>query len=183
MTPNILFLPEWGKLLFSAADVGIVYLIYAVRTELDRKRPTVRKFYSHTSDSDSMSSDDNYEINENDDCSNADIVFGSIARNVSNEVRVSTNRELQNNNSEDVRNTNSGGCTMAWLWAVNPLAINICTRGSADSITNFLVLALLYFLMQQGETATILHSLLFPFLAIQNYSLMTAKGIYSCEGN
>ena len=183
MTPNILFLPEWGKLLFSAADVGIVYLIYAVRTELDKKRPTVRKFYSHISDSDSMSSDDNYEANDNNDCNNADITFGSIARKVSHEVRVSTKGELQNINSKDVRNTTSGGCTMAWLWAVNPLAINICTRGSADSITNFLVLALLYFLMQQGETATKLDSLLFPLLADENCPLMTVKYTYFCECN
>ena len=154
MTPNILLLPEWGKLLFSAADVGIVYLIYAVRTELDKKRPTVRKFYSHTSDSDSMSSDDNYEVNENDDCKNTDIIFGGMARKESHNVGASAQREVQNVNNKDIRNITSGGCTVAWLWAVNPLAINICTRGSADSITNLLVLALLYFLMQQGKTAT-----------------------------
>ena len=151
MTPNILLLPEWGKLLFSAADVGIVYLIYAVRTELDKKRPAVRKFYSHTSDSDSMSSDDNFEVNENDDCNNDSIAFRSTVRDASNEVGSSTYGESPNIKSSDSCNITGNGCTAAWLWAVNPLAINICTRGSADSITNCLVLALLYFLMQQGE--------------------------------
>jgi hypothetical protein len=33
MTPNMFFLPEWGKLIFSLADVGIVYLIYAVKRQ------------------------------------------------------------------------------------------------------------------------------------------------------
>ena len=36
----------------------------------------------------------------------------------------------------------------AWLWSLNPLAINICTRGSADSLTNCLVLLVLYSLLQ-----------------------------------
>ena len=53
--------------------------------------------------------------------------------------------------------------TAAWLWALNPLAINICTRGSVDSVTNCLVLGLLYLLLKKGKDDRIF---VFVFIAV-----------------
>ena len=75
-----------------------------------------------------------------------------------------TSRDYQNPSSSQTPNSTHGThttnntntphlyshVTAAWLWAINPLAINICSRGSADSLTNCLVLTLLYFLLERG---------------------------------
>ncbi len=39
----------------------------------------------------------------------------------------------------------------AWLWAVNPASVIICTRGSADALTNWLVLAAISSLLQNSN--------------------------------
>jgi phosphatidylinositol glycan class M len=42
---------------------------------------------------------------------------------------------------------------MAWLWVVNLPCINICTRGSADSLTNYLVLLLTRLTVEATDVA------------------------------
>jgi phosphatidylinositol glycan class M len=51
---------------------------------------------------------------------------------------------------------------LALSWAINPLAINICTRGNADSITNFIALTLLYLI--QVKRNNFLSGILYGFL-------------------
>lgn len=166
MTPNFLLFPEWGKLLFSIADVGIVYLIYAVRLELERRKPKVAQFCAHSVGSDCHSSDEidddgnsfttssiesDSDTNDRNDIMHLNI--NSKNQNLSNHQNQNQN---QNRNNRSTSNTSSKSCirtscSVAWMWALNPLAINICTRGSADSLTNCLVLALLYYLLQQSK--------------------------------
>ena len=210
MTPNFLLFPEWGKLLFSVADVGIVYLIYAIRNELDVKRLGVtnvtRSFHN---DSDSVSSEDNNDIEltfqtssdigstagtgtgvvlkssdvmfpssfqDNDRSKqqyDAAASFSTIKSTIiggSSMSSSSGNDSNSNSYSDTTNNSNVGyskveglregvgqGCLVAWFWALNPLAINICTRGSADSITNCMVLALLYQLMQRSKYPNLIY--------------------------
>jgi GPI transamidase subunit PIG-U len=176
MTPNFLLFPEWGKLLFSIADVGIVYLIYAVRLELDRRKPKLAQFKAHSMDSDGNSSDDNDQncfstssIESDSDTNDRDDRKGTMHLNINNKSQNQNQNQSnfqnvnqnQNDNRNPKRRTSNTGrsskssirtsCSVAWLWALNPLAINICTRGSADSLTNCLVLALIYYLMQQSK--------------------------------
>ena len=224
VTPNFLLFPEWGKLLFSVADVGIVYLIYAIRNELDVKRQGVtnvtRSFHN---DADSVSSEDNNDIEltfqtSSDigstigtgdgtgtgvvlNSSDSDVMFPSsfqdndrskqqydattsfsTIKNIiiggssmsSSSGNDSNSNSNSYNHSDTANNSNTGnskgeglregvgvgqGCLVAWFWALNPLAINICTRGSADSITNCMVLALLYQLMQRSKYSYLIHHL------------------------
>ena len=105
---NVFYIPEWGKLIFSIADVGIIYFIYLILKSWNRR----------------------LELLNN-----------------------TTNKLLQRNHLgmllipikiQGISVYNSSCDILAcWLWALNPLAINICTRGSADSITNILVLIVL----------------------------------------
>ena len=175
MTPNFLLFPEWGKLLFSIADVGIVYLIYAVRLELEKRKQKAVPFCAHFSDSESVnSSDDNdgycllsssiesdsdtNDRNDNNDRNERnDTMRSNFNSKILNQNYYQNQNQNQNQNRKHRRTWNSkrrcvrNSCSVAWLWALNPLAINICTRGSADSLTNCLVLALLHYLLQQGE--------------------------------
>lgn len=190
MTPNFLLFPEWGKLLFSVADVGIVYLIYAVRLELEKRKPKVAQFCAHLSSLDGNSSDDNdvncfstssiesdsdtNDRNDRDDrddrsdTTHLNINLNSKNQNPNNHQNNYQNENQNRNNHDHNYNNNSRNrnnirmsnsnkssirtsCSVAWLWALNPLAINICTRGSADSLTNCLVLALLFYLLQQSK--------------------------------
>ena len=63
------------------------------------------------------------------------------------------------------------------MWAINPMAIVICTRGSADSITNYLVLSSLrYTLQRQGLLAGLLcglvvHLRLYPIIYAPAFAL------------
>ena len=220
MTPNFLLFPEWGKLLFSVADVGIVYLIYAIRNELDVKRQGVtnvtRSFHN---DADSVSSEDNNDIELTFQTSSdigstvgtgtgtgvvlnsSDVMFPSSFQDndrskqqydatasfstikntiIGGSSMSSSSGNDSNSNSynytDTANNSNTGnskgeglrevagvgvgqGCLVAWFWALNPLAINICTRGSADSITNCMVLALLYQLMQRSKYSNLIYHL------------------------
>lgn len=57
--------------------------------------------------------------------------------------------------------------TLAWLWAFNLPSINICTRGSADSLTNYLVLLLVRLTVQLRDPSgsiTVLVAALFGTL-------------------
>ena len=215
VTPNFFLFPEWGKILFSIADVGIVYLIYAIRNELDVKWQGIesasRSFHS---DADSVCSEDNNDFeltfqhssgdmgntagtgsggggggggfrssdvtppNGFSDSSNSNsnsnskydatafsnikitstgISSSSSSSNMNmngNNYGVSGSNNININDINNNSSSSSGrgeGRTVAWFWALNPLAINICTRGSADAITNCMVLALLYLLMQQSK--------------------------------
>jgi GPI transamidase subunit PIG-U len=186
MTPNFLLFPEWGKLLFSVADVGIVYLIYAVRLELEKRKPKLAQFCAHSVDSDGNSSDDNdqncFSTSSIESDSDTNDRNDTVHLNINSKSQTQNQNSYQNNfqNQNDIDNRNHNrrtsntrrnsksskssirtSCSVAWLWALNPLAINICTRGSADSLTNCLVLALIYYLMQQSKIFVLL---LFDFL-------------------
>ena len=214
MTPNFLLFPEWGKLLFSVADVGIVYLIYAIRNELDVKRLGVtnvtRSFHN---DSDSVSSEDNNDIEltfqtssdigstagtgtgvvlkssdvmfpssfqDNDRSKqqyDAAASFSTIKSTIIGGSSMSCSSGNDSNSYSDTTNNSNAsyskveglregvgqGCLVAWFWALNPLAINICTRGSADSITNCMVLALLYQLMQRSKYPNLIYFIILNY--------------------
>ena len=82
--------------------------------------------------------------------------YGVSSSNTINNI----NNTIIDSSSSSSSSSRGEGRTVAWFWALNPLAINICTRGSADSITNCMVLALLYLLMQQSKHTTIHYSCL-----------------------
>jgi GPI transamidase subunit PIG-U len=229
VTPNFFLFPEWGKLLFSIADVGIVYLIYAIRNELDVKRQGIesasRSFHS---DADSVCSEDNNDIeltfqhssgdmgstpgtgggggiggfrssdvtppngfsdssNNNSSSGNSKYdatafsnmkITGTVTSSGSSSNMNSNNYGMSGSNDININDNSSRGSgrgegrTVAWFWALNPLAINICTRGSADSITNCMVLALLYLLMQQSKhTHLILSYLILSYLILSSYCI------------
>ena len=211
MTPNILLFPEWGKLLFSLADVGIVYLIYSVRILIDKNKQFSTEGYvcdNFNSRSDGSSEYNDYDINCSDESKSGDSglnlfsiskrgssscddlhsafsinnVDSGISNNNSrnkiknkdkdnanashsyddentihftssqNNTHHNTDMHKNNNNSSNnnIPNSIQPHLIAAWLWALNPLAINICSRGSADSLTNCMVLALLYCLLKRG---------------------------------
>jgi hypothetical protein len=93
-------------------------------------------------------------LNKND---KSDIIIDNT-KTVKNSYNDSDNNsEISNTNKRNITvygrffTTDSNpSCMAAWLWALNPLAINICTRGSADSLTNCMVLMLILILLQQG---------------------------------
>jgi GPI transamidase subunit PIG-U len=237
VTPNFFLFPEWGKLLFSIADVGIVYLIYAIRNELDIKRQGIesasRSFHS---DADSVCSEDNNDIeltfqhssgdmgntvgvgvggfrssdvtppngfsdsssNSDNSSSNGNSKYDATAfsnikvTSTSINSNSSSNMNMNGNNysvsgSNNINNINindsssSGGRgegrTVAWFWALNPLAINICTRGSADAITNCMVLALLYLLMQQSKQS---HLILFDLIPSNLIIILPCLILFYC---
>ena len=230
MTPNILLFPEWGKILFSLADVGIVYLIYSVRILIDKNKHSSTEPSAESSVCDNLHSRSERSLEYNDiDINNSDeskscdsgLNFVSISRrgssscddmhstyginhsnngnrnnNNMNKNKIkhndnashsyddkdknkdSTSRILSHNNIQhntnihthnDIHKNSQPHLIAAWLWALNPLAINICSRGSADSLTNCMVLALLYCLLKRGRKSiyitviSIVISLFFKF--------------------
>ena len=50
---------------------------------------------------------------------------------------------------------------LALSWALNPLAVNICTRGNADSVTNLVALMLLY--LVQVKKNNVVSGILYGF--------------------
>lgn len=188
MTPNIFLLPEFGKLLFALADVGVVFLIDAVRRKIDNiknknnentcfdcglilqncsddnndkkcSNDTIHYDGDHSvsSNSDTIDNIKNINIYVNDNDSNTSDVKNSIksTSKTSSTAAKNTyvNSDNNNNNISDIKTSikkDKTSSTAAWLWALNPLAINICTRGSADSLTNCLILMLVLIFLQQG---------------------------------
>ena len=214
MTPNILLFPEWGKILFSLADVGIVYLIYSVRILIDKNKHSSTEPSAESSVCDNLHSRSERSLEYNDiDINNSDeskscdsgLNFISISRRGSsscddlhstyginhsnngnrnnNNMNMNKNKVKHNDNAShsyddkdkdkdstscilshnniqhntnihthnDIHKNSQPHLIAAWLWALNPLAINICSRGSADSLTNCMVLALLYCLLKRGR--------------------------------
>jgi phosphatidylinositol glycan class M len=97
LIPNHYLFKEFGKLIFSLADVGVIYMIYEI-------------------------------LNNN--------------NNNNNESSSTTTTTFINKNKLSICHISS------WLWVINPLAINISTRGSADSITNLLILYMVLLIYQ-----------------------------------
>jgi phosphatidylinositol glycan class M len=66
----------------------------------------------------------------------------------------------------------------ARLWAYNPLAIAICTRGSCDSLTSLAVLSVLYLLqLGRSRTAAVLYGLCVHFRV---YPLIYSVALFLC---